>query len=185
MKKLALLLSALALVLATTMFVSCSDDDTNEAPTETIFPPTDGIMARAMLIAHQWNVPLEVLQQWNNLHHFEYYSTYKAELDEALFCMLNDHAYLAIHVKADATTHVTDRDKWLCARIYESNETCNYNLNPIAESPAEGMIYDDDNNLRLEYQLLTNRSMQLIVADNKETFAINLSPRPEIVELTF
>ena len=176
MKKLSLLLSALALVLATTMFVSCSDDDTNEAPTETIFPPTDGIMARAMLIAHQWNVPLDGLQQWYTYHDLDH-EDYLPEIDDARFGMMNDHCFLAIHVKTDAPTHEADRGKWLIAYSYESDETSDYNLRPETDNPAQGIIYEDDKGQRLEYRQLTNRTMQLIVVHNVETLVSNLTAR--------
>lgn len=176
MKKLSLLLSALALVLATTLFVSCGDDDPSEAPTETIFPPTDGIMARAMLIAHQWTVPLADLQQWYTYHDLDYES-YLPEIDDARFGMMNDHCFLAIHVKNDATTHESDRGKWLIAYSYESDESSDYNLRPESGNPAQGIIYEDDNGQRLEYRQLTNRTMQLIVVHNVESFVINLTAR--------
>ena len=185
-KNLTLWMSALLMVMMLCMLASCSkSDDAEEEPVETVVVPTDGIMARAMLRAHEWSVTLDALERWNSVQALGDYATLRNDLDEALFCMKSDHCFLAVHVKENAATHVEDRGKWLCVRLYESDVTHNYNLQPDKDNPSEGFIYDDDDRLTLYYRLLTDRSMELMVGKDGTFEVMQLIPRAEKADLPF
>lgn len=166
------------------LLASCTSDD-DPAPAESpAAVPTHFLEAISMLTSQQWVVSLSNMEKWDDVQGIEVWNDVRSDVDEARFCLLNDHGLLAVHVKDDASTWTKARGQWGVVKVFEYAAGSYYNLQPDSENPAEGSIYDDDALCTLDYRNLNENSCELLVGRSGHTEVVRLTAAQDMADIT-